>query len=125
MEPTEKQVEAAAQAYAEAWRRDLGKNLKRDVPTWAEMSEPQREAMRRCTRPALEDAEAAAWRPMEEAPKDGSGILGYVWPEWIEGFFWNGETWCYLSDGDGPTKNEHQPTHWRPLPPPPDSDGST
>jgi hypothetical protein len=55
-------VEAAAQGYAEEWRRDLGENLKRDVPTWAEMSEPQREAMRRCTRAALEDAEAAAWQ---------------------------------------------------------------
>jgi len=64
-------------------------------------------------------AQPSQWRPIETAPKDGRGILGFVWPEWIEGFFWNGHEWSFLSDGDIPNNAEHQPTHWMPLPEPP------
>jgi hypothetical protein len=73
-------VEAVAQAYAEAWRRDLGENVKHDVPTWAEMSEPQRDAMRRCTRAALavqddaRDAEIKRLRSvLERIARTGEG----------------------------------------------------
>ncbi len=47
-------LEVTAQAYADAWRRDIGTYVKQDVPVWAEMNHAQRDAMRRCTRAAIE-----------------------------------------------------------------------
>lgn len=59
------------------------------------------------------------WQPIETAPRDGSGFLAYVKETWVEGMFWNGEEWSYLSDGDTTPHGRHQPTHWMPLPTPP------
>lgn len=61
------------------------------------------------------------WYPIKTAPKDGRGFLGFVNREWVEGFFWNGDEWAYLSDGDITPKGRLQPTHWMPLPEPPDA----
>ena len=56
---------------------------------------------------------AVQWRPIEEAPKDGTHILvtngkrqaaAYWWPA-----VWMGTTHCGMNE----------PTHWMPLPPPP------
>lgn len=63
---------------------------------------------------------ASEWQPMDTAPKDGSRVLcwhpGWLAPEsgCLYGMFWasNG----YAADHGG---WKYQPTHWRPLPPPP------
>ena len=59
------------------------------------------------------------WQPIETAPRDGSGFLGYVRKDWIEGFYWTGAEWAYLSDSDLIPTGRKQPTHWMPLPAPP------
>lgn len=59
------------------------------------------------------------WKPISSAPRDETPILGYISSTWIEGIFWNGSEWSYLSDGDITPEARHQPTHWMPLPEPP------
>ena len=60
-------------------------------------------------------AEASAWKPISEAPKDGTWIFGCV-----AGFIplvmrSDGNRWVVpYHDGS------HQPTHFMPLPPPPE-----
>ena len=56
------------------------------------------------------------WQPIETAPRDGSGFLGYVRKDWIEGFYWTGAEWAYLSDSDLIPTGRKQPTNWMPLP---------
>lgn len=63
---------------------------------------------------------APQWQPIETAPKDETPILGFITEKWIEGIFWNGEEWSYLSDGDITPVGRNQPTHWMPLPAPPE-----
>ena len=66
---------------------------------------------------------AVQWRPIEEAPKDGTWILvgapgkepeTACWSSsvWLEGWYSGGGR----SDSYGPS---FEPTHWMPLPPPP------
>jgi hypothetical protein len=79
------------------------------------------------------------WRPIETAPKDGTGVLVHrnIWPGTQSGFseecsdintyvaaWWDGErdgrgAWiCYMNavlDPECPI----EPTHWMPLPEPP------
>lgn len=62
------------------------------------------------------------WMPIETAPKDGSGFLAFMSKYWIEGMYWNGTDWSYLSDGDYTPHGRHQPTHWMPLPAEPSKD---
>jgi len=59
------------------------------------------------------------WQPIKTAPKDGTGFLGFVRADWIEGFMYSDGCICWLSDGDGPSRAEDFPTHWmhRPAPP--------
>ena len=59
------------------------------------------------------------WKPIATAPKDGTGFLGFVSSDWIEGFAYLDGSLCWLSDGDGPTREKDYPTHWMPLPEPP------
>ncbi len=65
--------------------------------------------------------DAAKWRTIESAPKDGTHMLmlqdGYISEAWWrldvfeKEYEWGGSSWSYA-----PWK---QPTHWQPLPPPP------
>ena len=75
-----------------------------------------------------------AWQPIDTAPRDGTRILCFV-PEWGEGYqievgrfderieIVNGEE-RYRSArwwiGGGIGIEPPQPTHWMPLPPPPE-----
>lgn len=72
------------------------------------------------------------WHPIETAPKDGSNIIGYngedvaemVWEDWPDDNRHVG--WCRAGFESGgmlyETHNrmEPEPTHWMPLPKPPD-----
>ena len=51
---SEERIERAARAYAKAWRQDILEHQRMVVSAWDEMNEPQRDAMRRCARAALE-----------------------------------------------------------------------
>lgn len=78
----------------------------------------------------------AGWMPIETAPRDGTPILVYE-PSNVPGpdnfslvtwFTWNdgtGGKWqlaeCGSYAADGDTMND-DPTHWMPLPPPPNND---
>lgn len=65
-------------------------------------------------------AEAGRWRPIEEAPKDGTEILivdrvGMCVAKWAEYCGWISYT------DDGWYEACVWPTHWRPLPPAPEA----
>ena len=80
-------------------------------------------------RAALEAYEAAQWRPIETAPKDGTAIVVWGQPQSTDDVhfsrpsaftaYWDdmGGTFC-LSGADWRGPFIH-PTHWRPLPAPP------
>jgi hypothetical protein len=59
------------------------------------------------------------WRPISDAPKDGSIVLGFMNPTWIEGIQFYEDEWFYPSTGDAASKYKTQPTHFMPLPEPP------
>jgi len=79
---------------------------------------------------------AEGWEPIATAPKDGTVLLGYSarWamdmPElvvWLDGFRIERAGWFTYQ---GRHRFVNQPTHWRPLPPPPvassgESEGGT
>lgn len=84
--------------------------------TWRDAAFPDR--IRRIL-DRLEAAERdAAWQPIETAPRDGTRVLLYreEWdhPEIIG--WWAAAYQCFRS---WPGEPWAQPTHWRPLPPPP------
>lgn len=72
------------------------------------------------------------WQPIETAPKDGTSILvgcnyyrygksqvTLVWHDrgmWIEGSYWDNEEEEYVA-----AQCEFKPSHWMPLPDPPQS----
>jgi len=62
--------------------------------------------------------EAGEWQPIETAPKDMTRVLGYV-EEYIVVMWWftysNGRSCWETVDGE----SEVDPTHWMPLPKPP------
>lgn len=57
------------------------------------------------------------WRPIETAPKDGTEIL--VWLSWgdYEITLWENDRWTW----EDRLSSQPEPTHWMPLPPPPDA----
>ncbi len=66
----------------------------------------------------LTDCKAGEWQPIETAPKDMTRVLGYV-EEYIVVMWWftysNGRSCWETVDGE----SEVDPTHWMPLPKPP------
>lgn len=81
--------------------------------------EDEPNAARRIATLMLEAAEAAAWRPIETAPKLDVITLtdgGYQ----VSGFWQNGRGWMSgWTEGDLIMQMVLRPTHWRPLPKPP------
>lgn len=68
----------------------------------------------------LEAADAAAWRPIEEAPKDGTKVN--IWREnyTVLEAFWDVYLQKWLLDlGSHIGAIHYEPTHFRPLPEPP------
>ena len=68
------------------------------------------------------------WMPIETAPKDGTGILGYQKIHgselWVIGTMRYAETgWVFVEFHRGNTEYEMYPTHWMPLPGPPNTTG--
>ena len=64
------------------------------------------------------------WRPIEEAPKDGTWIMTYCPALSVASY----PTVVFWDDGWVPPGNdlsEVEPTHWMPLPAPPDAGGVT
>jgi hypothetical protein len=67
--------------------------------------------------PSCEGVHMTGWQPIETAPKNGTAVLGW---DKDEGHY---VTWC--SEGSwGQSVDDcvylQFPTHWRPLPPPPE-----
>lgn len=73
----------------------------------------------------MEKRPMSEWRPIETAPKDGTGFLGF-YPE-KRGFVARQDVlpthWCGWGGGVWETchgeKPIHGPTHWMPFPEPP------
>lgn len=75
------------------------------------------------------------WMPIETAPKDGTHILAhgtYQWEDyathqksgivvvaWYDADGWGDSCWVLVNAN--PYRDKCQPTHWMPLPPPPES----
>jgi len=62
---------------------------------------------------------APTWRSIDSAPKDGTVILGWWNSECIETITFRGNAWTWSSDGDS-WSHGGGPTHWMPLPQPPE-----
>lgn len=61
------------------------------------------------------------WRPIAEAPKDGTEMLGMIRPKLIRLIWWfspSSKTFGWFDESSRRVK----PTHWLPLPPPPSTD---
>lgn len=74
-------------------------------------------------RAALEAAERVAWRPVSEAPKDGKDVLvtGWAYVDPAKGRYQDVALWYrgdWMSEECG--QSIHPPTHFRPLPAPPE-----
>jgi hypothetical protein len=74
-------------------------------------------------------AENSGWQPIETAPKGIDWILLGYFPEYMDGrsqgghpkiAFWNGETWMDCCGRKLRNKGSFSPTHWMPLPTPPE-----
>lgn len=65
------------------------------------------------------------WMPIESAPRDGTAVLTYMPPlphqsiGWNNIQKWKGEKAGWITVGMPKRRMLHQPTHWMPLPPPP------
>jgi hypothetical protein len=66
----------------------------------------------------LEDRRAApGWQPIETAPKDGTAVLGWDKDEGSDVMHFREGLWMQRVDDACWVRT---PTHWRPLPPPPE-----
>lgn len=89
---------------------------------WEEWKKPDTKDFIDCMRSAIKAYEKAMWQPIDSAPKDGVRIIVYrptansdYIPRvgidyWFKNRAW-GKSNCYT-----------QPTHWRPLPYPPENE---
>lgn len=68
------------------------------------------------------------WQPIETAPRDGTWFLGWRPSKYeecrVDVWAWNGfdSRENMFVDAADSICDDHQPTHWMPLPPPPTGD---
>lgn len=117
---TDPRIEAAARAICEYAHQCEGETVQ-----WYEITEALRDVARRYALIALEAADAAAWRPIESAPKDGTEIIACGTQTFDAGCkpepFTNIICWSSNRWQDGTIADEPKPTHWQPLPTPPNA----
>ena len=100
----DKRVEEAARLIGSVLNYECGGD-------WDKLNDFAKTHYTRVAKSALELADAAAWQPIETAPRDGTDIIGYdgfiVLVSWLNNSWWSdfGATF--------------DPTHWQPLPAPP------
>ena len=115
---TDEMVEAACVAFA------MQAVMNAEFNQVASFKTTRRAAMRA----ALEAAERAAWRPIEEAPKDGTIVMVFRKDQGVFCAHYVEEDW-HLSSQHNPPEGDHcwfstngddltneMPTHYRPLP---------
>jgi len=67
-------------------------------------------------------AEANEWQPIENAPMNGTPVLVFEAPDWIDvARWWDGDDYGHNAGWlDAALESKScNPTHWRPLPAPP------
>ena len=110
---TDPRIEAAVEAWVsfveDASLEKIGKKLKIND---SEILHNIREGMAL----ALSAADASAWRPMSEAPRDGTLMLVSVKHIGCDVVSWWGAGWRETTNG---LALRDEPTHWQPLPAPP------
>jgi hypothetical protein len=112
-------VQGEPVAQLEQRNRDLWEDVQR-FRAHALNEKDARMALERELEAVRKDAE---WRPIETAPKDGTAVLVSegrfcYCVEWNEEFDW----WAVDDNKLGPFRlRGAAPTHWMPLPPPPDA----
>ena len=89
--------------------------------------ERERENLCSCAYEELRKKETMMdWQPIETAPKDGSSFLAWV-GNWMTVAHWHRHQQCLATNG--PTYERYpadeMPTHWMPLPNPPNRQGAT
>ena len=99
----DKRVEAAAKVI---W----------DSVVWDAYTDRQQNARGRIVARALAASDAAAWRPIETAPRDGTLILVAVKHIGCDVVSFWGAGWRETTNG---LMLRDEPTHWQPLPAPP------
>jgi hypothetical protein len=69
--------------------------------------------------------DAPRWRPIAEAPRDGTLLLGWDGKEMaiVQAAKWASSGWAVAHDAEDYAWSDYAPTHWMPLPPPPEGDG--
>jgi len=58
------------------------------------------------------------WQPIASAPRDGSSFLAFIDGEHVEMVHHSVQSWVITNHG-----MKVEPTHWLPLPPPPEQEG--
>ena len=62
-----------------------------------------------------DEASIGVWRPIASAPSDGSRVLIFAPPDWIDVANFSDGQWV----DESLVASEELPTHWMPLPAPP------
>ncbi|CAI9119573.1 DUF551 domain-containing protein [Brytella acorum] len=129
---TDPRIEAAARAMC-------GRFNEGDASIWDDLPNSDREYYREAARVVLEAADAAAWRPIESAPRDGTEcLIGWSSTGWhVQTAWWDAEfdtgwdeeiddikhigawTGGVVESWGDETTLTYNPTHWMPLPAPP------
>ena len=121
---TEKMIEAAARAIIRTQGHDPDEDWAipepREIPSWSSHTpEPAWTTVRDEARAALEAAERAAWRPIEEADPEREYLL--YSPEKITGAHKQAKLPARVVVGYPGDSPNRPPTHSRPLPSPPEA----